>query len=142
MPRTDPLVEQLKRHEGFRSHVYLCTAGKKTVGYGRNLDDTGLSKAEAEVLLINDIEAAKGELSVHVPVFVMLSPERKAVLVNMTVNLGITKLLGFKRMLEALRDQYFEQVAAEMLNSKWAQQVGGRAHELAAQMRTGVMREG
>jgi len=133
------LVNQLKRHEGFRPHVYLCTAGKQTVGYGRNLDDTGLSESEAAVLLVNDVNRAKQVLLSRVPVYAELSPARQNVLINMTVNMGVIRLLGFKQMLNALWAGNFEQAADEMLSSKWAKQVGGRADELAQQMRSDVM---
>ena len=45
------LIEDLKRDEGFRSHPYRDTVGKLTIGYGRNLDDVGISEREAEQLL-------------------------------------------------------------------------------------------
>lgn len=142
MPKLDPdkaLVNQLKRHEGFRPHVYRCTAGKNTVGYGRNLDDTGLTPAEAEVLLVNDIDWAKQYLFGRVPVYAVLSPARQNVLVNMAINMGVVRLQGFKKMLAALASNDFEQAADEMLDSQWGQQVGNRAIELAQQMRTDAM---
>jgi lysozyme len=133
------LVNQLKRHEGFRPHVYRCTAGKQTVGYGRNLDDTGISEREATVLLTNDISRAAGDLIDQVPVFPNLSLPRQNVLVNMVINMGITRLRGFKKMLAALHANDFERAADEMLDSQWAKQVGHRANELAQQMRTNVL---
>ena len=136
------LVEQLKRHEGFRPHVYLCTAGKQTVGYGRNLEDTGLSENEAELLLVNDIQCAKRNLIAKVPIMPQLSWVRQNVLINMAVNMGMTRLLGFKNMLDALWRGDFERAADEMLNSKWADQVGDRATELAQQMRDNALQRG
>ena len=46
---------QLVRHEGLRLKPYRCTAGKLTIGIGRNLDDCGISQTEAYLLLENDI---------------------------------------------------------------------------------------
>lgn len=45
------LYEKIKEHEGFRSTPYKCTAGKWTIGYGRNLSDVGLSAKELSVFL-------------------------------------------------------------------------------------------
>jgi lysozyme len=131
------LIEQLKRHEGFKAKPYLCTAGKITIGYGRNLDDVGVSKDEAEAMLINDIASARSGSWLIVANYEQLSDARKAVVVNMCFNLGRTRLSGFKKMIAAVNDGYFELAAKEMLNSKWAKQVGNRAVELSEQMRTG-----
>jgi lysozyme len=49
----------------------------------------------------------------------------------MTYNLGMTRLLGFKKMLEAFADADFEEAALQMIDSKWADQVGKRADTLA-----------
>lgn len=83
--------EQLIRHEGLRFKPYRCTAGKLTIGVGRNLDDCGISKPEAMVLLDNDILSCEAELLEHLPVvYTGLNDTRKAVLVNMCFNLGIS----------------------------------------------------
>ena len=49
------IKEQLVRHEGLRLKPYRCSAGKLTIGIGRNLDDCGISQSETYVMLINDI---------------------------------------------------------------------------------------
>jgi lysozyme len=127
------LLSQLKRHEGFRSKAYLCPAGFLTVGYGRNLDTRGITPREAEYLLINDINDAVTDLS-KFDWFVKLSEVRQAVLINMYINLGLNGLLKFKRMIAALEDGRYQLAANEMMESKWAEQVGQRAVELKNQM--------
>lgn len=131
------LVEQLKRHEGLRLNPYLCTAGKTSIGYGRNLDDKGITMQEAEQMLFNDIEDITTRLSHRLPVFHKLTPTRKDALVNMAFNLGVAGLLKFKKMIAALEADDYNLAAAEMLDSQWAKQVGNRAGELARQIRTG-----
>ena len=133
----DRLTEQLKRHEGFRSKPYLCTAGKLTIGYGRNLDDVGVTESEALELLRQDIARARIDVSLNVEGAKLLDDVRFDVLVNMCFNLGIFKLLQFRKTLRAIQDHDFDKAAEEMLNSVWANQVGRRAIELAEQMRTG-----
>ena len=46
---------QLVKHEGFRLKPYRCTAGKLTIGIGRNLDDRGISQKEDYAILERDI---------------------------------------------------------------------------------------
>ena len=53
------LIEQLKIHEGMKLKPYLCTSKKLTIGIGRNLDDVGISKEEAEMLLNGNIFGCK-----------------------------------------------------------------------------------
>ena len=36
------LVEMIKRHEGVKSKVYLCSAGYETIGVGRNISESVL----------------------------------------------------------------------------------------------------
>ncbi len=62
---TERLIEMLKRHEGVRSHVYLCSAGYETIGVGRNISNTGMGLFDDEVdyLLENDIARVIKELS-------------------------------------------------------------------------------
>jgi lysozyme len=69
--------------------------------------------------------------------FDKLTETRKAVLLNMALNLGRSRLAGFKRFLEAIHAEAWEQAASEMLDSRWRQQVGDRAVRLAKQMRDG-----
>ena len=49
----------------------------------------------------------------------------------MCFNLGLGKLKGFKKFLRAMSTQVWNVAAEEMLDSKWANQVGERASRLA-----------
>ena len=130
------LREQIKRNEGFSSTPYQCTAGKITIGYGRNLEDVGISEEEAEELLKGDINKVYSQL-INYQWFAELDKIRSGVIVNMTFNLGLRGMLKFIKMINALSLKDYELAAKEMLDSRWARQVGGRATELAEQMRTG-----
>lgn len=135
---TEKLIDHIRAAEGLRLRPYRCTAGKLTIGYGRNLDDLGISETEAESLLINDVDRVIGHLML-LPQYQMLGYDqaRQAVLVDMVFNLGLTRFLGFKAMLAALELGDFDRAADEMLDSKWARQVGKRATNLAEVMRSG-----
>ena len=134
----DPLLEaQLRRHEGVRDKPYRDTVGKTTIGVGRNLDDVGVSEDEILLMLRNDIAGAQRGLDATLPWWTGLGPARARVLLDMTFNLGIERLLGFSATLSAMREGRYEDAARDMLASRWAQQVGRRATELAQTMRTG-----
>lgn len=131
------LQKQLVLHEGCRLKPYRCTSGKLTIGIGRNLDDVGISRDEAMVLLWNDISKAIAGVRTELPWFEQLDSIRQRVLVDMAVNLGIDGLLAFKQTLSAIASGDYDRAATEMLNSRWAGQVGERARRLARMMRTG-----
>ncbi|MGH2368514.1 MAG: glycoside hydrolase family protein [Chloroflexota bacterium] len=130
------LREQLRRDEGFRLKPYRDTVGKLTIGVGRNLDDKGLTADEVWMLLEHDIDDVQQALG-RFEWFLRLDAARQGVCLNMAFNLGVAGFLEFRRMQAALEAQDWEQAAAEMLDSRWASQVGARATRLAQQMRTG-----
>lgn len=131
------IKSQLEAHEGVRLKPYEDSVGKLTIGIGRNLEDKGLSRNEAEFLLENDIDQVVRELDKNIPWWSTLPSVQQAVLINMGFNLGVPELMSFRRMLGAIKRHDWEEAAQEMLDSEWASQVGDRASELAGQMRTG-----
>ena len=137
------LLNQLRRHEGLRLDPYKCSEGYLTIGYGRNIETNGISEAEAEFMLMNDLVACESELKDE-GWYNQLDETRRAVVLNMAFNLGKPKLMQFKKFIGALSDDDYETASKEMVTgsdgvspSKWASQVGSRAYELADQMRTG-----
>lgn len=126
----------IKQHEGLRLKPYECTAGKLSIGYGRNLDDNGISEVEADALLNNDLDSVCVRLESQ-DFWPSICVARQAVLMDMCFNLGWPRLSRFRKMLAALRVADFEAASVEMLDSVWARQVGQRAKTLAAIMRSG-----
>ncbi|CAM3873638.1 Phage lysozyme [Vibrio aerogenes CECT 7868] len=122
--------ELLIRHEGLRLQPYRCTAGKLTIGVGRNLDDAGISEAEAMLLLEHDLQSVYQQVNDALPWCQALPECQQIVLMNMAFNLGMGGLLKFKRMLAALEAGDTAQAATEMRDSRWAAQVGKRAEDL------------
>lgn len=134
---SDQLRAMLIRQEGLRLKPYTDSVGKLTIGVGRNLTDVGILEAEAYVMLDHDIFLATRDAQ-KLPFFVNLDPVRQDVLVDMVFNLGLPRLRGFVNMLAAMADGNWAEAANQMLDSKWATQVGNRAQELAAMIRTGT----
>ena len=132
------LVRQLRLHEGERLRPYRCTAGKLTIGVGRNLEDRGITSQESAMLLANDIRAVEAGLVRALPWVSRLDDVRQRVLIDMAFNLGLQGLLEFKRTLKAVQEGQYQQAAGMMLESRWASQVGQRAERLARMMLTGA----
>lgn len=133
----DIAKKQLKKDEGFRGKPYRDTKGKLTIGYGWNIDDVPLSKSSADMILEEHITASIAECRGLFRNFDSLSDNRKAVLINMCYNLGLTKLSKFKKMIAAVEANDFDAVAYEMQNSKWYTDVKDRAERLISKMQIG-----
>lgn len=133
----EAMVRQLRLHEGERLRPYRCTAGKLTIGVGRNLEDRGITAQESAYLLANDIAAEERELLRALPWVAKLDEVRQRVLLDMSFNMGIVGLLAFKRTLATIQAGDYQAAASMMLDSKWAGQVGQRAERLSRMMATG-----
>jgi lysozyme len=126
--------EDLKKDEGFRGCSYKCSAGKITIGYGHNIEDNPIPEHIADKLLQWDIGQAIRECE-SLSWFFLLSDIRKEVIINMMFNIGKGRLSGFKKMIAAIEQGDYEKAAAEMVDSKWYNQVGYRAVRLVGMMR-------
>jgi len=133
----DKLIAQLKVHEGVRSKVYLDTEGIETIGVGRNLRDRGLSDDEIELMLANDIRDFQEEVERAFSWWSDLDDVRQRVVVDMAFNMGLGSLSKFVNTLAHIENGRYEEAGVEMLDSKWARQVGDRANVLSGMMRTG-----
>ena len=130
----------LVEDEGRVPHAYQDSEGYWTIGVGRLIDKRKggkLRNDEIDLMLANDIDDAVICARALFPNFGHLTDERKAVLVNMAFNLGMTNLTKFRKFREAVERQDWYEAAVQMLDSLWAKQVGARANRLAEKMRKG-----
>ena len=141
----EQMRRQLHRDEGAvivngRHVVYDDHLGFATIGYGRLVDQRrggGLSDAEAEFLLSNDIERVARDLTIRLPWFSDLDEPRQGALINMAFQLGVNGLLAFRKTLPLIEAGKWDDAAAEALRSAWARQTPNRAKRIAQQIRTG-----
>lgn len=131
------LERELEVDEAFRAKPYRCTAGKLTIGIGRNIDDVGITRDEALFLLRSDITKIEAQLDKNLPWWRKLSDARQRVLLNMTFNMGLRTMLTFERTLGLIQFGKYHEAAQAMLQSKWAKQVGERAERLSEMMKVG-----
>ena len=131
------LERQLCRDEELRLKPYRDSVGKLSIGVGRNLDDNGIRESEAMSMLRNDVIEVIHEAE-GLDVWWNLDEERQGVIANMLFNMGLKRLLTFEKMFKALEKGDYELASTEMMDSKWARQVGDRASRLSEQMKKGV----
>tara|TARA_R110002096_G_scaffold51087_3_gene133721 strand:- start:110 stop:601 length:492 start_codon:yes stop_codon:yes gene_type:complete len=150
-------IKQIAEHEGLKLEVYQDHLGIDTIGIGRNLEDrgitdeeleqlnltieavyaTGITKEVAYTLADNDIQIVVDELCSYFPIVNDFDGTRQRVLVDMGFNMGIPRLRKFKNMWAALGSEDFTTASVEMLDSRWAGQVGNRANRLSEAMKSG-----
>lgn len=137
---TKYLAADITGDEGRVLKAYLDTVGIWTNGVGHAHVAPGCvwTDKQCDDALAADIAKAETDLDRSLPWWRTLNHARQDVLVNMAFNLGITRLLGFKNTLAAMKAGRFDAAAKGMMASLWARQVGRRAVRLAAQMKTGV----
>ena len=153
------LIDQLILHEGMVLKVYQDHLGIDTIGVGRNLEDRGITdgelafmsmlrteiyeqgitEANARFLLANDIDIVEEELRNAHPCIDRLDDVRIRVVLDMAFNMGVPRLLKFKNMWAGIHDGDYVRASAEMLDSRWATQVGQRATRLSKAMCTGEL---
>jgi lysozyme len=133
------LIEMIRRHEGVVPHAYQDSRGYWTIGVGRLVDEDlggGLSDDEIDYLLTNDINRCIEEAQTY-PWFAGLSEPRQAVVISLLFNLGKPRWDGFKKAQAAIEAGDYGEAASQMLDSRWAAQVGKRADDMAAMMISG-----
>ena len=152
------LIDKLIVSEGLRLQVYKDTLGIDTIGIGRNLEDRGITKeeldwmdipnidvvyemgiteADAVYLATNDVQIVEEELVRAHPCVDRLDSVRQLILIDMAFNMGVPRLCKFKKMWAAVECGDYPTAAKEMLDSRWAKQVKGRATKLANAMHNG-----
>ena len=131
------LLSSVIVHEGFSRYIYLDSVGVRTVGFGRNLDDRGISREEAEMLLLNDLETSTKEAKKLEFYENLTSNNRRDVIVEMIFNMGLTRFKEFKKTIGYINQANYSAAADEMLDSRWAKQVGQRALTLSNKFRAG-----
>jgi len=144
-------TQRTSEFEGCELKPYTCTVSNRLhIGFGRNIEDMGISPDEAERMLHNDMDTAVREL---LATFREFDPEsslfnlneqqvlevysRFPVLLDLLYNLGLTRFLTFKKMIAAIREQDWVTASKELMDSRYAQQVPIRAKNNARWLQKG-----
>jgi GH24 family phage-related lysozyme (muramidase) len=144
--RVQDYFDMLSRNEGIRKKVYLDSKGHPTIGIGFNLNaehnqqflkDKGIDKqsllagrelTKNELLLMynHSLKQAFKDARKYDPNFDKRPESVKKGLVDMSFNMGLTKLNTFEKMKEGLDANDYAKVAREAQDSNWFKQVKSR----------------
>ena len=125
------IVEDIKKHEGFRAKVYECTEGYDTIGYGFAVKDLIIDEDIATLILMRKLHTLLERITIAFPWFKDIDDKAKGVVINMCYQLGIRGFSKFKKTIYYLETEQYEEASSEMLDSLWAKQTPGRAKELS-----------
>lgn len=135
------LREQLKIDEGVKYEVYDDHLGYKTFGIGHlvkaNDEEYGaavgtpVSEERVNNVFDKDVETFINESQKLFPNLLEMPGEAQQVIVNMCFNMGAPRLSKFKKFIAAMNDEDWATASVEMLDSRWAKQVGDRAIRLS-----------
>ena len=133
MPREDKhfdrdlIKKRLIDFEGLVVKAYVCPTGYTSVCVGRNLETNGITEEEAMYLLNNDIAAVIGKLDKHWIAWRKLPITAQNVCIDVVFNMGINTWMSFRRTRSYMELGEWEKAGDELLDSKYAEQVGRRA---------------
>ena len=135
------LREQLKIDEGVKYEVYDDHLGYKTFGIGHLVKTTDeeyglpcgapVSEKRVNSVFDKDVETYIDESKKVFGNLEDMPQEAQQVLVNMCFNMGAPRLSQFKKFIKAIHDEDWKTASVEMLDSRWASQVGIRANRLS-----------
>jgi len=136
----DKLREQLKIDEGVKYEIYLDHLGYPTFGIGHLITEadeehgkpvgTPITEERVNSVFDKDVEIYVSEAKKVFPKLAELPSEAQEVIVNMTFNMGAPRLSKFKKFIAAVEARNWDTASVEMMDSRWAKQVGNRAVRL------------
>ncbi len=150
-------MRRVSHSEGFYRVPAPCPAGHISIGYGHNLEQSGMGKSATNKFLGKDIDKgitegdAKKLLKYDLdevrksikedkrlgPLFAKLDDERQYVLLDLCYNMGVPKVKKFNKMLTAMENGDYEKASEELRRSRYAKQTGPRARRNVEALRTG-----
>lgn len=147
--------KELSEEEGVRYSKYPDSKGNTTIGIGHNLNalpvdsiigrklgNSKLSDSEVTKIFMHDIAQVINDLDDHLPWWDTLPIFGQYILVTLSFNMGVSKVLQFQDTIAAIRRQAWSIAAAELKDSRWYKQVGKRGPKLLNILRTGRFPDG
>jgi len=142
----EALREQLKIDEGVKYEIYKDHLGYPTFGIGHLItendpehgkpDGTKISEDRVNEIFETDVAKFVSEAKILFPDLDDLPDVAQQVIVNMAFNMGRPRLSKFKNFIAGVNDRDWTKAAEEMMDSRWATQVGDRAIRLRNQILT------
>ena len=142
----EALREQLKIDEGVKYEIYKDHLGYPTFGIGHLItendpehgkpDGTKISEDRVNEIFETDVAKFVSEAKILFPDLDDLPDVAQQVIVKMAFNMGRPRLSKFKNFIAGVNDRDWTRAAEEMMDSRWATQVGDRAIRLRNQILT------
>ena len=134
------LKNKIKKHEGYRDHIYLDSLSIPTFGYGHMVlpDDDLVEGKHYPIEVAEEYFDKDFNISVSAAEKLIgdinLNHIQKCCIIQMCYQLGAPRTAKFKKMSQALKDGDIQEAAAQILDSQWNKQTPGRCQEVAAEM--------
>lgn len=138
------LKKQLKIDEGYKCEVYLDSEGLPTCGIGHLITKkdpefklkvgTRISPERVDELFNQDLKICLDDCKIVFKAWDSMQDELQQIIANMMFNLGRGRFQGFQKMIVHIEHKNYLLAAAEMINSKWYEQVGKRSERLYNRM--------
>jgi lysozyme len=128
--------ESIVAHEDFSPHPIPDSRGSISIGFGRSLTFTGITRDEAAVLLEHDLERIQAAIAKAWPTFLVCDGPRQRVVMEMAYQVGVEGLLQFRKMLHAIAVRDYQKAAREVIASTLAHQTPSRARDYARTLGT------
>ncbi len=125
------LLDEIKKHEGYRKSVYKCTEGYDTIGYGFAIKDLELTEDVCDIILQQKLDKLNKILNERFCWYPISPLAIQDVVINMCYQLGVSGFSKFKKTIYYLETEQYEEASSEMLDSLWAKQTPNRAKELS-----------
>lgn len=127
-------------HEDKRNMMYLCPAGKHTVGIGHNLDANPISDRAVDIIFEDDVnEVVIKPLNANLPWWTSLDEVRQLAVADMCFNMGWTTFSQFKNFFKQLQEKRYADAASNLESTRWYGQVGSRAKRIVNMIKTGEL---
>ena len=125
------LLDEIKKHEGYKKSVYKCTEGYDTIGYGFAIKDLELTEDVCDIILQQKLDKLNKILNERFCWYPLSPLAIQDVVINMCYQLGVSGFSKFKKTIYYLETEQYEEASSEMLDSLWAKQTPNRAKELS-----------
>ena len=137
----EEIKQRIKEHEGFRDTVYSDSLGFATIGYGHLVLPTDnfvegvtYDKTTLEEVFDNDFKIAHYS-AIELLKGIEHNDTIKGVIIEMCFQLGKPRVMKFKKMWEALKNNDLAKASEEMIDSNWHKQTTKRCESLASVMK-------
>ena len=140
----EELREEIAADEGVKHEIYLDHLGFKTCAIGHlclghepeyNLTvGTKITEERVNELFDQDIKNTIADCHIIFTDFDSLPDEARKIIANMCFQLGMPRLMKFRKTNDLIKKRMWREGSIEMLNSRWHEQTPQRAERLSQRM--------